>query len=87
MKNLCPTEGINIKIERQERRHATAQLQQAKDAYHETIDHADGPHEPRPFIAEFTRQRQRCHASGRGYPLASHSHSRKAAYPPRKNAG
>jgi len=27
--------------------------------YRETIDHADGPHEPRQVIAEFTRQTQR----------------------------
>ena len=59
------TEGIDIKIERQERLHTAAILQRVKFAYLETIDHADGPHEPRPFIAEFTRQRQRYHASGK----------------------
>jgi hypothetical protein len=32
MKNLCPTEGIAIKIEKQERRHAAAQLQRIKFA-------------------------------------------------------
>jgi hypothetical protein len=32
MKTLCPTEGIAIKIERQDRHHAAAQLQQVKDA-------------------------------------------------------